>query len=200
MRHQRLADTMTPVLIIPGLGNSVEGHWQTFLQESHPAARRVEQHDWDNPDLESWLHRLVSSVLSTPDAVLVAHSLGCVLVSHAMARFPYLPVRAALLVGPADVDSEFHTPSVLRGFAPVPIGRLPFRSMVVASANDPFMTLRRAEALATAWGSEFRNIGAAGHINIASGYGPWPTVHKLLADLTDDFADANGPELIRRVR
>ena len=32
----------------------------------------------------------------------------------------------------------------------------------------------RAAVFANAWGSELADIGAAGHINVASGYGPWP--------------------------
>ena len=41
---------------------------------------------------------------------IVAHSLGCALVAHAARRAPALPIRAALLVAPADVDSPAHTP------------------------------------------------------------------------------------------
>jgi hypothetical protein len=52
--------------------------------------------------------------------------------------------------------------------------RLPFPSVVIASTDDPYVTLHRAEAFAAAWGSELINIGRAGHINAASGHGPWP--------------------------
>ena len=32
----------------------------------------------------------------------------------------------------------------------------------------------RAADMATAWGSELHFAGEAGHINLASGHGPWP--------------------------
>ena len=45
------------------------------------------------------------------------------------------------------------------------------------------MSLQRAEMMATAWGSDLLNMGAAGHINIASGYGWWPAAHNLVSAL-----------------
>jgi hypothetical protein len=60
---------------------------------------------------------------------------------------------------------------------------LPFRSIVVASEDDPYVTLHRAQDFATAWGSEFINIGRAGHINTDSGHGPWPEGETWLESL-----------------
>lgn len=188
---------MTPALIIPGLNGSPDGHWQSWLQESLPQASRVEQEDWDAPNLEAWLNRLALASAATPGAVLVAHSLGCILAAHAASRFPALPIRGALLVAPADVDSAAHTPYLLRSFGPIPTLRLPFPSIVVASTDDPFMAHPRARELANAWGSHFVNAGAAGHINVASGFGPWPAGR----DMVDALANGTGyavPQPIRR--
>ena len=73
---------MTSILIVPGLGGSGEHHWQTHLQRSLPGAVRVQQADWDRPDLPAWLARLASAVETRPAGILVAHSLGCALVAH----------------------------------------------------------------------------------------------------------------------
>lgn len=43
----------------------------------------------------------------------------------------------------------------------------------------------RAQAFATAWGSEFVMIGEAGHINGYSGLGDWPEGLALLYSLRD---------------
>ncbi|HMK82009.1 MAG TPA: alpha/beta hydrolase [Xanthobacteraceae bacterium] len=174
---------MAAVLIIPGLGGSPEQHWQTHLERARPGATRVEQEDWDNPRLSAWLERVAAAVARNPGAILVAHSLGCALVAHLAQREPRLPIGAALLVAPADVDSARHTPDCLRGFAPVPTARLPFRSVLVGSRNDPYMTFARARALSFVWGASFVDAGAAGHINIDSGFGPWPEGNRLLAQL-----------------
>jgi predicted alpha/beta hydrolase family esterase len=174
---------MRTALIIPGIHGSPDGHWQTVLQKRTPFARRVEQDDWDRPVLDQWLDRLVALTDASPGAIAVAHSLGCVLVAHAVARFPQIKIGGALLVAPADVDANIDAFPEFSNFAPMPIAPLPFPSTLVASCNDPFMTFDRAEALAVAWGSEFVNMGAAGHINIASGYGWWPAAHRLIGSL-----------------
>ena len=47
-------------------------------------------------------------------------------------------------------------------------------SLLVVSTNDPLCSVERAVDMATAWGSELHFAGEAGHINVASGHGPWP--------------------------
>ena len=118
--------------------------------------------------------------------VAVAHSLGCALVAHAVRRWPNLiarAVRGALLVAPADVDSPAHTPPETRGFAPMPLARLPFPATVIASSDDPYVTLARARAFAASWGAAFGDAGALGHINAASGLGDWPEGRRRLQAL-----------------
>ena len=174
---------MIPILIVPGLGGSGPHHWQTYLERSFPGASRVDQDDWERPDRGAWTERLIAAVEASPGAVLVAHSLGCAAVAHVAAARPDLPVAAALLVAPADVDREHDGPDCLRSFAPMPCAPLPFRSMVVASTDDPYMALARAHAVADDWGAEFVDAGALGHINVDSGFGPWPDGERLLRTL-----------------
>jgi predicted alpha/beta hydrolase family esterase len=178
---------MTPVLVIPGLGGSGPDHWQTHLECVWPQARRVQQDDWDKPTLRDWLERLISAVEARPGAVLVAHSLGCPLVAHMAAWRRNLSVGAALLVAPADVDSAQHTPGHIRSFAPIPRQTLPFRSIVVASTNDPYMEYERARELALAWGAEFVGVGACGHINVASGFGRWHAGERLIKSIVEEI-------------
>src|SRR3546814_9647988 len=47
--------------------------------------------------------------------IRVAHSLSCALVDHWVARHDRA-LKGALLVAPADVDSDAHTPPETRGF------------------------------------------------------------------------------------
>ena len=63
---------------------------------------------------------------------------------------------------------------------------MPYRSIVVASSNDPFCPIRLAGAYARAWGSEFVRMQNAGHINIDSGHGEWPLGWALLQSLEGD--------------
>jgi hypothetical protein len=114
--------------------------------------------------------------------VLVAHSLGCLLTVH-WALETRLTAHAALLVGVPNPDRPSF-PLEIRGFSPLPMRPLPFASIVVASSDDPYGSLEFARACAAAWGSRFVSVGAAGHINTASGYGEWPEGLQLLAQLT----------------
>jgi uncharacterized protein len=174
---------MTPILIIPGLNGSGPHHWQTRFEQSFADARRVHQDDWRRPNRGAWAERLVAVIEATPGCVLVAHSLGCALVAHVAAERPDLAIKAALLVAPADVESPRRTPERIRGFAPIPRTALPFRSVVVASTNDPYIALPRARELANAWGAEFFDAGPVGHINVDGGFGPWPIGERILRGL-----------------
>jgi predicted alpha/beta hydrolase family esterase len=170
----------TPILIVPGLGGSGPGHWQTLWQADIPGACRVEQADWDEPRRDQWIDALRSAVTAAPGAIVVAHSLGCILLAHLLAEHPDAAVSAALLVAPADVERPSPASECVRRFAPIPLRPLAFPSTVVASSNDPFASFERAESFARAWGSELVGIGAAGHINVDSGFGPWPEGRAML--------------------
>lgn len=108
------------------------------------------------------------------------------LVAHLALMRPDLPIAAALLVAPADVESARHTPDHIRGFAPIPRLRLPFRSIVVASTDDPFMAFARARDLSEDWGAGFVDAGASGHINVEAGFGPWPAGERIVNSLISE--------------
>lgn len=171
------------ILILPGWQGSGPQHWQS-LWETRYAYQRVEQHDWIQPLRGDWISRLEDVVLSTdPPAVLVAHSLGCMLVAAwaAHSRNTHR-VKAALLVAPGDVEQEALRP-VLASWSPIPRQTLPFKSTLVASQDDPYCSFERAQDFAAAWGSRLVDAGAAGHINADSGLGDWPQGQMLLNEL-----------------
>ncbi|MQT12537.1 RBBP9/YdeN family alpha/beta hydrolase [Segnochrobactrum spirostomi] len=163
------------ILILPGLNGSSHGHWQRHFVETRAGARIVEQRDWDRPERTEWVATLSAAILQEGrPVVLVAHSLAVALVAHLAATPIARHVAGALLVAPADVETPARTPEAVRNFAPLPRGRLPFRSTLIASRDDPYMDQARARTLAEDWGSLFVDLGNAGHINAASGHGPWP--------------------------
>lgn len=163
------------ILIVPGLGDSGPDHWQTRWESRLSTARRVVQDDWNAPDRTRWARRIADVVAAARrPVVLVAHSLGCVAVAHAAAAFPPLAVKGAFLVAPADTERDDMPAAVSRSFAAVPREPLPFPSMLVASRNDPYCDFARADDIAADWGSLLVDAGEAGHINAASGHGPWP--------------------------
>lgn len=171
------------ILTAPGLYGSGSGHWQT-LWELSPEVRRIEQADWDAPERALWVAEMEAVVgMTGPDVVIAAHSLGCITTVH-WALQTQLTIRGALLVAPADVERPSFTKDAI-GFAPIPMVRLPFRTIVVASANDEYTALSRSMRFAAAWGSRFVHAGDAGHINSASGLGDWEAGKKLIRELME---------------
>jgi len=179
-------------LMLPGLGNSGPGHWQSHWERRDASCERVEQREWDTPRCGDWIARLDAAVAKRDvPVVLVAHSAACVLVLHwtAKAKAQHLQrIRGAMLVSPADPEGR-NFPQGTTGFGPMPLRRLPFPSTVVASSDDPYVEPARARQFAEAWGSRFMLLQAAGHINVASGYGPWPEGFTLLDGLRGEQRD-----------
>ena len=171
---------MPTLIIVPGWRDSGPGHWQSLWAERLPGARRVVQDDWTCPTRAAWVGSLARQIVDAPGpVVIVAHSLGCIATSHLPPEAAAC-IQGALLVAPADPERR----AILNDFAPVPFARLPYRSIVVGSSNDPYCPVRLAGAYARAWGSEFVRLNGAGHINVESGHGEWPLGLALLQSLT----------------
>ncbi|WP_310618842.1 RBBP9/YdeN family alpha/beta hydrolase [Flexibacterium corallicola] len=162
------------VLVVPGWLGSGKDHWQTRWENKLSTARRVEQDDWENPEQDQWVGRLVQEVeTATKPVVLLAHSLGCVTVAHAAPRIKHW-VKGAYMVACPDIDDSSRIPANLRSFAPLPTSPLPFTAKLTASRNDPYCSFERAEQLAKLWNIGLQDAGETGHINEESGQGPWP--------------------------
>ena len=163
------------ILFLPGFTGSGPDHWQTRWASKLSTATRIEQDDWDHPEPDLWTARVVEAIeAATRPVVIVAHSLGVVTLVHAAPRLPAGRVQGAFLVAPADVEEPGLKPEHLAAFAPIPHDPLPFPSILVASRTDPYCSYERAEELGYAWGSVVVDAGEAGHINVESGFGPWP--------------------------
>jgi serine hydrolase len=181
-------------LLIPGLWNSGPNHWQSRW-ETLPGFRRVNQADWDNPRRDEWVAELDRAVVALDCHVtLVAHSLGCVTVSHWSKQYRdhASRIEGALLVAPCDVEASTF-PAVTTGFSPMPLERLPFRSTLVCSTNDQWVSLERATAYASAWGSGLIVLNDAGHINGDSDLGMWPDGMEMLLKLEQQAAASPRP-------
>jgi predicted alpha/beta hydrolase family esterase len=173
----------TSVLVVPGWNGSGVGHWQTMWEQKYPRFRRVEQHNWTRPSRADWIAQINADLdrVASP-TFLVAHSLGCLAVAHwaASAGNKTDQVDGAFLVAPPWLTESDQCPAQLADFLPMPLQRLPFPSLFVASEDDPYLPIEIAGRLASAWGSQFVDIGRQGHINVASGHGPWPVGEGLL--------------------
>lgn len=166
----------TSILVIAGHEGSGPVHWQTRLISKLSSAQLVEQEDWLYGSLQVAVDALVVAVVAAPKPVVfVAHSAGCSLVAHAAEKLAHLnKVKGAYLVAAPSENSLRLLQGIDPIFSHVPRAPLPFPSLLVASSNDPYATMESSAEFASAWGSVLVEAGEAGHINTASGHGPWP--------------------------
>ncbi|HSW22411.1 MAG TPA: alpha/beta fold hydrolase [Burkholderiaceae bacterium] len=185
--------TEPTVLIVPGLRDHVDAHWQTLLALDLEAQRRkvrsvppMGRNDLDCTARVAAIERAARAI--DGPIVLVAHSGGCVMVAH-WAQQTQRPVHGALLATPPDFERPmpdgYPTIDALAaaGWLPVPRQRLPFPSVAAASRDDPLGTYERVEQLAHDWGSQVVDLGCVGHLNPASGYGRWSRAEQLIDEL-----------------
>jgi len=178
-----LHDSLPRVLLLPGWLDSGPPHWQSRWEALH-GDRRVQQDDWQWPKRGDWMARLDEVILENDEPiVLVAHSLGCHLVAAWAAHSAHTDrVEAALLVAVPDTERDDMPPNLFN-WRPIVRERLPFASLAVISADDPYCSPERAAQLASAWGSATFAIGGCGHINGDSGLGDWPQGRVLMHEL-----------------
>ena len=181
------------ILIVPGLRDAVARHWQTLLEARLRAAGTpvagvlpMGREDLSCSARVAEIERAAQAIEGP--LVIVAHSGGCIMVAH-WARQTRRAVRGALLATPPDFEKPmpdgYPTIAALRagGWLPVPRARLPFRTIVAASRNDPLASFARVVGLANEWGAELDDLGYVGHLNPASGYGEWAGADPLIARL-----------------
>lgn len=183
----------TTILFVPGLRDHVEDHWQTHAARDIPGAVTVAPLAADRLSRAGQVAALDAALRAIPgEVVIVAHSAGCLTTVH-WALAPTRPIRAALLVTPADIETPlpigYPEPAALKqgGWLPIPRRALPFPTLVVASRNDPLAAFDRVAGFADVWGAALHDAGDVGHLNPAAGYGPWPGLSGLL-DRLDDHA------------
>jgi predicted alpha/beta hydrolase family esterase len=169
------------VILAPGLHNSSHDHWQSLWHASHPEFFRVEQDDWEDPNLPAWTARLNEMRARDPrPALFVAHSFGCLATVASISADPS-GVAGALLVAPAD-PHKFGVAGAL------PHTALTAPSTLISSRDDPWMAPEAAALWARRWGSALIDAGAVGHINAASKLGDWQFGRHALQALAERAA------------
>lgn len=173
------------ILIVPGDSGSDPHHWLWRWERKLSTAKRVEIDEAANP-AERRARLIAHAKAAKRPVVLVAHDCGVIVAVQAA---PHLAgtVRGAFLVAPPDLEVPYVAESC-RALAPVPRDPLPFPSFLVGSRTDPYCGFEFVQELAAAWRSFFVDAGTAGHIDNASGHGPWPEGLLLFSRLLKNIA------------
>lgn len=179
------------LVIVPGMRDHVEAHWQTWLAHVSPNSLSVPPLGREDLSLDLHVRALEHCVAQASEQVqLVAHSAGCITVAHWAGQSQLTArVQSAFLAAPPDLDTPlpkgYPLPAELDsgGWLPVPRIRLPFPTWVGLSENDPLGRLDEIERLAQDWDAQTLKLGAVGHLNPQFGFGPWPAVLNILQRL-----------------
>jgi predicted alpha/beta hydrolase family esterase len=171
-------------LILHGWGGSGPDHWQSWLASQLRAAGEAVRFPTlpnpDEPRLEEWLTGMRHELSSmTGSRIVVCHSLAVLLWLHHTRQPDAAAVDRLLLVappGPAVNNPQVET------FFPAPRDPLALHQTareieLVCSVADPFCPERAEHYYGEPLGVQtLLYPSEAGHINVASGYGPWPWV------------------------
>lgn len=178
---------MIHTVIVPGVGGSDSNHWQSWLQRELMSCSRVQQHDWNHPVLQEWIENFVHHVKKIDAPIqIVAHSFGCLTSIAALAQHPEFTtkIKKLILVAPAN-PARFGVHGFARN-SPNDYAtyfhqlKIAVPTEMIISENDPWLNFDDALTLAQAWRIKPRNLGQVGHINVASGFGPFPEIYDHL--------------------
>ena len=170
-------------LILHGWGGSDWPHWQAWLaselaKDYGTVSFPLIQHP-HYPHLNRW-KKQVKKYLSDfkPDTV-ICHSLANTLWFHLCHDGDIEEVQNLLLVAPPRLNCAIET---IKSFFPIkpPKSLFAKKAMMVASSDDPYMSMDEAWALQEALQIPMKVLEKAGHINADSGYGEWPWVLEYL--------------------
>jgi len=178
---------MIHTVIVPGVGGSEHDHWQSWLQRQLKSCSRVQQQDWNKPVLHEWIEQFFKTVQSIQEPIqIVAHSFGCLTTVAALAQHPELnqKIKNLVLVAPANParfgDAGFARDSQNDYQQYFHQLKLQVPTQMIISENDPWLNFQDALQLAKAWKIRPKNLGQVGHINVASGFGPFPEIYDFL--------------------
>lgn len=167
------------VLLLHGWGGSNDPHWQSWLAgelaKEYGCVSFLKFSDYDFPNLDVWKKELQEHLENFQPDIVVCHSLANILWFHLCHEGRLNAVKKLFLVAPPSLECSIDE---LQSFFPLkaPTNLYAQEVLLVTSTNDPYLSEEEAKTFQNSLGVQMKVIQNAGHINAASGYGPWPWI------------------------
>jgi len=174
---------------LPGIGGSDEQHWQTLWERESPELHRFAPSSWDEPDFNDWSDAVDRAVADEP-AVLVAHSLSCLLAVRWSQANPGRVAGLFLVAAPDPSGRRF--PSQAASFTSGLNVQPSIPAVLITSDDDPYCSPEQSAVFADAWRIPLLSAGQRGHLNSASGLGSWIEGRNLLTAFMAGLAAGPG--------
>ncbi|MDQ1268605.1 MAG: serine hydrolase, partial [Campylobacterota bacterium] len=122
-----------------------------------------------------WMEELAKELSDFKPNIVICHSLANILWFHICHELKISEVKKLFLVAPPSLECKVEE---LKSFFPceIPTNLYAKEALLVASTNDPYMSLDEVALLAKNLEVEMLILQNAGHINTDSGYGEWPWI------------------------
>lgn len=165
------------ILILHGWGGSDFPHWQSWLAaeiaKDYGCVSFLKLSNPDFPNKNEWIEELAEELKNFKPNIVVCHSLANILWFHLCNELKITKIEKLFLVAPPSLECKVEE---LKSFFPckIPTNLYAKEALLVASTNDPYMSLDEASSLAESLGIEMVILQNAGHINTDGGYGEWP--------------------------
>jgi len=167
------------VLLVHGWGGSDFPHWQSWLAgelaKDYGTVCFPKLQDTELPNKKEWAAQLEEHILAFQPDIVICHSVANILWFHLCNERKLPNVKKLYLVAPPSLQCDIKE---LKSFFPVDIPKdlCAQEAILIASTNDPYMTLEEAQNLQKHLDVEMKVLKDAGHINTDSGYGTWPWI------------------------
>lgn len=169
---------MVKVLILHGWHGSDAPHWQAWLAQELVLENCIvafpQLSDKMCPDRQTWVQEALAAFEELRPDVVVAHSLGNVLWFHLCDHLGGSVRKLLLCAPPRDLGAILEVKTFFP--SPLPDDLHAAKVLMVVSDDDPYRSVEESGELAEALGVPLKVLNGAGHINTASGFGPWPWV------------------------
>ena len=171
-------------LILHGLGGSGPTHWQSWLYHELMKVGKTVYYptlpQYEHPQLSEWIGELdhtFKNIRNDQKLTVIAHSLGCILWLQYLKKGLPAMVERVLLVAP---PSPYHENEFIQAFFPLDVKGIekhqPFKhTLQIQSTNDPYCSIEDSNYFKHL-GLQQKVVWNKGHLNVDSGFGPWPWV------------------------